>query len=155
MECFCCGEEREGSLLTALQCHPEAKLCRDCIGWLNGRAGGIDVTPTLPVADMDAAVAFCETAGFTVNRYDGGFAFVQLDGQSVFDLDLIPELKPADNHAGCYIIVGDADDRHARLVSAGLNVTAISDMPWGMREFRLTDPSGNNIRIGRSIGDGS
>ena len=30
-------------------------------------------------------------------------------------------------------------------------MTAIEDMPWGMHEFTLTDPSGNHIRIGRSI----
>lgn len=104
---------------------------------------------------MDAAVSFCQTAGFTVDQYDDGFAFAQLDGESVFDLDLIPDLDPAVNHAGCYIITGDVDAWHARLKSAGLDVTLLEDTPWGMREFRLTDPSGNNIRIGRSIGAGS
>ena len=138
-------------MLVALQCHDEVTLCRECIGWLNGRAGRIEVTPTLPVADMDAAVKFCETAGFSVNRYDDGFAFVQLNGQSVFDLDLIPGLNPADNHAGCYIILDEVDGWHARLLAAGLDVTPLVNMPWGMREFRLTDPSGSNIRIGRSI----
>jgi hypothetical protein len=39
------------------------------------------------------------------------------------------------------------------LVAAGLQVTPIDDMPWGMREFTLTDPSGNNIRIGTSTSD--
>ena len=42
------------------------------------------------------------------------------------------------------------DDWHGRLVEAGLPVTPIDDMPWGMHEFTLTDPSGNHIRIGRS-----
>jgi uncharacterized glyoxalase superfamily protein PhnB len=153
VRCFCCDEERDAALLSALMCHDEVKLCRDCIGWLNARAGGIDVTPTLPVADMADAVRFCEAAGFTANRYDDGFAFVHLKDQSVFDLDLIPGLKPEDNHAGCYIILDDVDGWHARLVSSGLDVTAVEDMPWGMREFRLTDPSGNKIRIGRSTTD--
>ena len=99
---------------------------------------------------MDEAVLFYEVAGFTVNRYDDGFVFVQLNDQSVFDLDLVPGLNSDDNHAGCYIIVDDVDGWHRRLHSGGLNVTALDDMPWHMREFRLTDPSGNNIRIGRS-----
>jgi uncharacterized glyoxalase superfamily protein PhnB len=30
-------------------------------------------------------------------------------------------------------------------------VTSVEDQPWGMREFTLTDPNGNNIRIGRSV----
>ena len=33
---------------------------------------------------------------------------------------------------------------------AGLPVTDMADQPWGIREFTLNDPSGNNIRIGRS-----
>jgi len=28
-----------------------------------------------------------------------------------------------------------------------------SHQPWGMREFSLTDPSGNRVRIGRTIPD--
>ena len=39
-------------------------------------------------------------------------------------------------------------------VAAALQVSAIEDMPWGMHEFTLKDPSGNNIRIGRSTANG-
>src|SRR6266566_10042557 len=102
MECYCCGQERDQSMMAALACHDEIKICRICIGWLMQRAGGADVTPTLPVADMDAATRFYEAAGFTVRRYDDGFAFVHLDDQSVFDLDLIADTDPARNGAGCY-----------------------------------------------------
>ena len=139
--------------MTSLLCHDEIKICRDCVGWLGTRVGSIDVTPTLPVTDMDAAVRFCESAGLDVQRYDDGFAFVHLDDQSVFDLDLIPDMDPATNHAGCYIITSDADNWHARLVAAGLDVTPVDDTPWGMHEFTLTDPSGNSIRIGRNMTD--
>ena len=59
MVCYCCGEDRDESTVTSLLCHDEIKVCRVCVGWLNQRAGGIDVTPTLPVADMDDAVRFC------------------------------------------------------------------------------------------------
>jgi uncharacterized glyoxalase superfamily protein PhnB len=140
-------------MVTSLLCHEEISVCRVCVGWLNGRVGSIDVTPTLPVVDMDEAVRFCQAAGLEVNRYDDGFAFVQLDDQSVFDLDLIPDMSPAVNHAGCYIITADVTDWHARLVTAGLQVTPIEDTPWGMHEFTLTDPSGNNIRVGKSTSD--
>ena len=69
--------------------------------WLVRRSGGIEVTPTLPVCDMAAAVDFYRTSGFGVDMYDGGFAFVRLDGQSVFDLGLESEMDPATNRAGC------------------------------------------------------
>lgn len=150
MKCSCCGEERDASTVAALMCHDDIKICRGCIAWLSSRAGAIDVTPTLPVADMDDAVRFCETAGLAVHRYDDGFAFVHLDDQSVFDLDLIPGLDIAANRAGCYIITPDVDAWHSRLVDAGLNVSSVIDQPWGMHEFTLTDPNGNNIRIGRT-----
>jgi hypothetical protein len=42
------------------------------------------------------------------------------------------------------------DDWHERLATTALQVSAIEDMPWAMHEFTLTDPSGNNIRSGRS-----
>jgi uncharacterized glyoxalase superfamily protein PhnB len=153
VECYCCGEERDPTMVAALQCHEEIKVCRVCIGWLMRRAGGVDVTPTLPVADMETAAGFYETAGFEVRRYDDGFAFVSLNDQSVFDLDRIETTTPATNGAGCYIITDDVDPWHARLRAEGLPVTAVEDMPWNMHEFTLTDPSGNHIRIGKPTGD--
>ncbi|MDP9463308.1 MAG: VOC family protein [Actinomycetota bacterium] len=137
--------------MTALLCHDDIKVCRICIGWLMRRAGGIDVTPTLPVVDMVAAIRFSEAAGFDVEQYDDGFAFVHYNDQSVFDLNLVEGIDPATNHAGCYVITDDVDDWHARFVAAGLKVTPVEDMAWGMHEFTLTDPSGNNIRVGRNV----
>jgi uncharacterized glyoxalase superfamily protein PhnB len=99
---------------------------------------------------MGAAIRFYEAAGFDVDPYDDGFAFVRLRDQSVFDLDLKPATDPSTNGAGCYIIIDDVDGWHDRLLAAGLPVTAVEDMPWGMREFTLTDPYGSQIRIGRS-----
>jgi Glyoxalase/Bleomycin resistance protein/Dioxygenase superfamily len=140
-------------MVAALLCHDDIKVCRVCIGWLMRRAGGVDVTPTLPVAEMNVACGFYETAGFDVRRYDDGFAFVSLDDQSVFDLDLIETTNPASNGAGSYIITDDVDAWHARLVAAALPVTPVEDMPWNMHEFTLTDPSGNRVRIGRPAAD--
>ena len=156
--CACCGEDK---VTVALQSRADVELCRDCLG---GLAGQITVTstPTLPVVDMAEAVAFYERAGFGVRLYtddsgDGGdgFAFVDYDGESVFDLDAAPGMDPALNRAGCYLITRDADDWHARMRAAGLAVTDIADQPWGMHEFALTDPSGNHVRIGRSVDDDS
>ena len=107
---------------------------------------------------MAEAIAFYERAGFGVRQYrddEGdpgeGFAFVDYDGQSVFDLDAIADLDTAANRAACYLIANDADAWYARMQAAGLEVTPIADQPWGMREFTLTDPFGNHVRIGRGI----
>jgi uncharacterized glyoxalase superfamily protein PhnB len=154
MACSCCGRDRETATLTS---RDDIALCRECVELLAGRLGVVS-TPTLPVVNLAEAVEFYERAGFGVRVYreddddpGDGFAFVDYDGQSVFDLDVI-DIDPARNGAGCYLIVGDADAWHARVGAAGLPVGAVEDQPWGMREFTLTDPFGNHIRIGHNSG---
>ena len=111
----------------------------------------MDVTPILPVADMAEAVRFYEAAGFDVRLHEsGGYAFVHQGEQSVFDL-AIEDVAPTTNRAGCYIITSDVSDWHLRLSAAGLPVSQVKDEPWGMREFTLTDPSGNRLRIATSL----
>ena len=140
-------------MVSPLQCHAEIKICRTCAQWLVGRTGGIDVTPTLPVVDMAKAAAYWEAAGFDVERYDDGFAFVSVDEQSVFDLNLAEGFDPSTNCGGCYIITEQTEAWHARFAEAGMTVTTVEDMPWGMREFSLVDPDGNRIRVGRAISE--
>jgi uncharacterized glyoxalase superfamily protein PhnB len=118
----------------------------------------VSSTPTLPVADIAEAVAFYERAGFGVRVYrdehgdaGDGFAFVDFDGQSVFDLDAASAFDPTANRAGCYLITEGAEEWHAHMRTGGLPVTPLADQPWGMREFTLTDPSGNHVRIGRAL----
>jgi uncharacterized glyoxalase superfamily protein PhnB len=153
-ECSCCGGQRD---TVALASRDDVRLCRDCVEWLAGKLGIVS-TPTLPVRDLKEAIDFYERAGFGVRVYKedehdpgDGFAFVNYAGQSVFDLDVV-DIDPGQNRAGCYLIVQDPDGWHTRLAADGLPVTALEDQPWGMREFTLTDPSGNNVRIGRGIG---
>ena len=156
MACSCCGEDKT---TVAFGSREDVELCRDCLEWLLGRVG-VTSTSTLPVRDMADAVAFYERAGFGVRVYtdengDGGdgFAFVDFDGQSVFDLDAAADLDPSANRAGCYLIANDADAWHAHMTATGLPVTPMADETWGMRELALTDPSGNRVRIGRAVSE--
>jgi uncharacterized glyoxalase superfamily protein PhnB len=151
MQCSCCGEERDA--LAGLLCHDDVKVCRECIGWLRARIGAPETTPILPVQDMAGSASFYERAGFAVRVYEpgGGYAFVQLAGESVFDLTATENLDPATNGAGCYMVIDTVDDLHDRFAAAGLPVTDVVDEPWGMREFTLTDPDGNHLRIGHGV----
>jgi hypothetical protein len=154
MTCGCCGQETAAGRLTALRSRDDIEVCRGCIGWLRTQAGVPDSTPTLPVRDIDESAVFFESAGFEVRRYEGGgFAFVTYDDESVFDLHAADDFEPASNRAGCYLIVPGVEAWHTRLVAAGLPVTELLDQPWGMREFTLTDPNSNAIRIGRRTPD--
>ena len=73
------------------------------------------------------------------------------DDESVFDLDSGEHVEPRTNRSGCYLIVPRVDEWHTEMVAAELPVTKVEDQPWGMWEFTLTDPSGNYIRIGRTV----
>jgi catechol 2,3-dioxygenase-like lactoylglutathione lyase family enzyme len=138
--------------VVALQSRDDVAICRECLGWLRAQSGVIDSTPTLPVSDLDQATAFYTRAGFDVRRYEGGgFAFVSYEDESVFDLDPADQFEPSANRAGCYLVVPDADAWHRRLRGVGLPVSEIADQPWGMREFTLSDPDGNQIRLGHGI----
>jgi catechol 2,3-dioxygenase-like lactoylglutathione lyase family enzyme/ribosomal protein S14 len=154
VSCSCCGRDRPAAVVGR---RDDVRLCRECVDALAAKLG-VTSTPTLPVADLAEAVSYYERAGFGVRIHRGadgdpgdGFAFVDRDGASVFDLDAT-DVDIASNRAGCYLVVPDADEWHHRLRDAGLDVTAIADEPWGMREFALTDPSGNRIRIGHGLG---
>src|SRR5687768_10740442 len=126
--CACCGEERPSDHVAALMGHTDIELCRVCIGWLSSRAGVPDSTPILPVSDLERSTAFFESAGFAVRVYEGGgFAFVEYDGESVFDLSVFEQLTAETNAAGCYLIVRGVDDWHDRLETAGLAVTPVED----------------------------
>lgn len=107
MTCSCCGQDKA---TTALLSRDDVELCRDCVEWLVGQLG-MTSTPTLPVVNMAKAVVFYERAGFGVRTYiddngepGEGFAFVDFDGQSVFDLDAAPELDRTRTGASCYLI---------------------------------------------------
>lgn len=156
MSCSCCGDDTS---TVPLRARADIELCRESAEWLLGRVGASS-TPILPVGDLVAAVAFYERAGFGVRIYPGdhgeagdGFAFVDFDGQSLFDLDAAPDMDPAANCAGCYVTTADVEKRHDRMRDAGLPVTTPVVQPWGMREFDFTDPWGNRLRIGRPVSE--
>jgi hypothetical protein len=125
---------------------PRREDLSSCIGWLKGQLGMMEVTTIVPVLDMAKSVAFYEAAGFDVHVYrdeheDGSFAF---EDESVFDLGLDTSALGA----GCFITVRSPDEWRERSVRLGYDVSVIRDEPWGMREFTLTDPSGNRLRFG-------
>lgn len=108
--------------------------------------------PILPVRDLAEARAFWSATGLvTTEEYDAGYAFVRYQGAEIAHLALHPDLDPAANRAACYVHIGEVDELRARFVAAGLPASAVRVEPWGMREFRLSDPSGNLVRLGAPV----
>ena len=103
-----------------------------------------------PVHDMAAAVAFYRCLGFEVESYDDGYSWVRHGGAEVLHLALVDDLDPDANHAAGYWHVLDVDHWHERFADAGDARGEIVAQPWGMREFRLIDPSGNLLRVGEN-----
>lgn len=104
-----------------------------------------------PVSDMAPAVAFYRSLGFEVESYDDGYAWVRHKGGEILHLAAVPELDPDSNRAAGYFHVQDVAAWHGVWTEAGVELGPVEDLPWKMREFRLTDPSGNLLRVGQNI----
>ncbi len=109
------------------------------------------IMPELPCSDVPAMVAhYCGLLGFSVN-------YQQFD-LGVLDRDAVRVLLIARGarHSGigsCYIYVRDADALHRELVAKGALVQGEPvSRPWGLREFRVLDPEGNQITFGQPLG---
>ena len=71
--------------------------------------------------------------------------------------------EPANSYSTCYVMVSDVDQLYAdfraglkqslgRIPTRGIpRIGAIGDMSYGVRQFLLTDPGGNIIRIGQPL----
>ena len=108
----------------------------------------VAVQPILPIATMEPAITFYRRLGFEVTPYDPDYAWVTWEGHELLHLRHVADLDVAANASSCYLHVDDASEWHARLTTSGLEIGAIADETWGMREFSVKDPSGNLLRIG-------
>jgi hypothetical protein len=101
--------------------------------------------------------AFYESLGFAAGYGDDRYDILRR-GQLVVHLELHDDVVPAANRTSCYWRVTDADALYREFAGLGLapeqvpGLTEPRDEPWGMREFTITDPAGNLIRVGHETG---
>ncbi|MFH9133046.1 VOC family protein [Streptomyces sp. NPDC017524] len=125
--------------------------------------------PMLPCRTslIETTVDFYAALGFeTTSLQKSPYAYAVVERGSV-ELQLygIKEYDPESSHSGCYVLTDDVDGLHAAF-RAGLKKTygrvperglprmgPLKDMSYGVRQFLVTDPTGNTIRIGQPISE--
>lgn len=115
------------------------------------------VSPILSVNDLEKSIDFYRHAlGFDLAWSWGeppDIAAVCRDGVEI-TLTRRAGAKPA-GAAHVYLGVSGIDGYYETLVDAGVTIVVpLGDRPYGMRDFRLEDPSGNELSIGQAIAGG-
>lgn len=115
------------------------------------------VSPILSVINLTESLEFyCGTLGFDLAWSWGepaDIAAVCLDGVEI-TLTQRAGSKPA-GAAHIYLGVSGIDSYYETLASADVTIIVpIGDRPYGMRDFRMADPSGNELSIGQVIKNG-
>lgn len=112
------------------------------------------VSPILSVNDLAKAIDFyCRTLGFDLAWSWGEPPDIAAVCRDSVELTLTQRAgtKPA-GAAHIYLGVSGIDDYYVALADAGVTVVVpIGDRPYGMRDFRIADPSGNELSIGQAI----
>jgi catechol 2,3-dioxygenase-like lactoylglutathione lyase family enzyme len=116
--------------------------------------------PILPARDLNETRTFYERLGFQAEGWwpneFGGYAIL-VRGDLSMHFFWFKDISPKKNYAQCYWRVKDVDALYSEFQAAGLSrsgtprLAPVEDKPWGMREFSISDPNGNLIRVGRQI----
>lgn len=116
----------------------------------------MSIYPTLRYDDASAAIEFLTTAlGLvtqSVHEEGGVVAHAELShGEGVVMIGSRgADPGPFDTgRAVLYLVVGDVDAHHDRAVAAGAEIVmALTDQPYGSREYVARDPEGNLWSVG-------
>lgn len=112
------------------------------------------ISPILSVADLPQAIAFFRDAlGFDLAWSWGTPPDIAAVCQGDVEISLTcqPSAKPV-GASHIYLRTTDAHASYARAQQAGARVVVpIADRPYGMRDFRIADPSGNELSIGQVL----
>lgn len=146
VSCGCCGNTYPEAEVHRLGFQPEAAICHGCARWVAGSTNR--AIPVLATPDVPGSVRFWEAAGFDVELYSEDFAIAAGHG---VELHLVGPSREAQPGGGCYLHLRDVDDLQAIWVTAGVPVSDVVDKPWGMREFHVTDPGDNHVRVGQNV----
>ena len=105
------------------------------------------IVPILHITNAQASIDWYSQLGFTVewqHAFKPGWPlYVSLQGGPA-RLHLSEHRLDGGPATHVYLYVEDVDS----IIPAGI---CVEDRPWGMREARLTDPDGNEVRVGSQL----
>lgn len=123
--------------------------------------------PILPCRTLQPVLDFYTALGFEVTyaqRSPNPYAVVQR-GAVELQFFAMKHYEPATSFSTCYVLTDDVDDLHEAF-RAGLKAAygkvptrglprfgPLKDMSYGVRQFLMTDPGGNCVRIGQRTGE--
>ncbi|NGO44112.1 bleomycin resistance protein [Streptomyces ureilyticus] len=119
--------------------------------------------PILPCRTIQPVLDFYTALGFEVTFQQTSpnpYAVVERGGIELQFFGL-KRYEPTESYSTCYVLTDDVDGLHesfrtglkaayGKIPTRGLpRIGALKDMSYGMRQFLMTDPGGNCIRIGQ------
>ena len=114
----------------------------------------VGAAPVVTVTDIAKSVAYYRDAlGFTVRFEYGAPTFYVCLCRDRVDIHLVAagQTRRLPGNSGVVVFVDDVDGLHAELVKRGAQVTkAPQNYDYGMREFNVSDPDGNQLFFGMS-----
>ncbi len=106
--------------------------------------------PELPFDDVAAAVEYYrEVLGFSINYQQDDLGVMDRDAISVL---LIQRTKQHKGIGSFEVYTADVDALYRELTAKGAKVDGPPvSHPWGLRDFRVTDPEGNRITFAQTF----
>jgi uncharacterized glyoxalase superfamily protein PhnB len=112
------------------------------------------IAPEVPVNDLRESIEYYERQlGFqsVMELPDGEYAIVERDGIAVH---LFYSGAAAQQPVGLHIFTEELEDLYSEFLARGAQITQqITLKPWGNRDFRVKDRSGNEIKFTESRAD--
>jgi uncharacterized glyoxalase superfamily protein PhnB len=114
----------------------------------------IEIKAFVPAKDYEVSKRFYQAVGFTLASDDDGFAYFH-HGNTSFLLQnfYLPDLA---NHLEIHLLVEDVDAWWNHLQEQKIaeifkvNISAVEQQPWRIRDFTLYDPSGVRWHIAQN-----
>ncbi|WP_405614178.1 bleomycin resistance protein [Streptomyces sp. NBC_01508] len=119
--------------------------------------------PLLPCQTIQPVIDFYSALGFEVTFLQKSpYAYAVVErGDVELQFFGMKKYDPTESFSGCYVLTDDVDGTHSafraglkaaygRIPTRGLpRIGPVKDMSYGVRQFLMTDPGGNTIRIGQ------